>query len=541
MTKNPEIQFATVLESATSLQNKTGSWRTVKPEYVKRLPPCNITCPAGENIQEWLSLAQEGKFQDSWKVMMKDNPFPAIMGRACYHNCELTCNRGRFDKAVNINLLERSIGDLAIQNNWEVDAPAESTGKKVLIVGAGPSGLSAAYFLRKCGHDVTIYESHIKPGGMMRYGVPAYRLPRWVVDAEIKRIIDMGIKLSCNKRVKNIKDEIPHYDAIYVAAGAHVSSKSDVEINGKTNIFDAIDLFRRMEDGNFFDVDIIGKNVLVYGGGNTSIDAARTALRLGAENVKIIYRRTLEKMPAHDSEIQDALQEGIEILYLRSISMIDGNKVLLDKMDHNAEADVLSKTGETEIISADSVIFAIGQSIDEGILAGIDSIVISEKGVIEVDKNMMTGARGIFAGGDVVPGKRTITNAIGHGKKSAKCIDAYLRGVDAVKNVKAEVANFQKINIAYFKKSDRLRVDRYEGISFEERNVSLSEEDIILESRRCFSCGNCFHCDNCYGYCPDNAVRKSADGTLTIDYDYCKGCGMCATECPCGSIKMVPA
>ncbi|MDR2794360.1 MAG: FAD-dependent oxidoreductase [Holosporaceae bacterium] len=535
--------FATVLDSATSLQNKTGSWRNVKPEYVNRLPPCNATCPAGENIQQWLSLVQEEKFLEAWNVIMQNNPFPATMGRACYHTCEKTCNRGKFDGAVNINLLERSIGDLAIINDWQIDAAAAPTGKKILIIGAGPSGLSAAYFLRKYGHEVTIYERHIKPGGMMRYGIPSYRLPRWVVDAEIRRIINCGIKLSCNKHVANIKDEMRNFDAIYIATGAPIPAKIDIETNRKTNILDAIDLFKKIEDHHLANTaalgEMLGKIVLVYGGGNTAIDAARTALRLGAENVKIIYRRTLEKMPAHDSEIQEALQEGIEILCLRCISMIDGNKVLLDKMNYDAENNTLSKNGENEIIIADSVIFAVGQYIDTGPLANVDGLVVTEKGSLEVDKNMMTGTRGIFAGGDVIPGKKTITDAIGHGKKSAQCINAYLQGIEITPNAKTEVANFKKINTSYFKTSDPLKIKKFDAISFEEKNISLPNEKIISESRRCFSCGNCFHCDNCYGFCPDNAIRKSPDGTLTINYDYCKGCGICSNECPCGAIKMV--
>jgi NADPH-dependent glutamate synthase beta subunit-like oxidoreductase len=498
-----------------------------------------VTCPAGENIQQWLSLAQEGKFFEAWKVVMQNNPFPAVMGRACYHTCEQTCNRGRFDGAVNINLLERSIGDLAITNNWEIEEIGTATGKKVLVIGAGPSCLSAAYFLRKYGHEVTVYERHLEPGGMMRYGVPPYRLPRWVINAEIRRIINTGVKLYCNKRVQNIKNEMRNFDAIYIATGAHVPAKIDVEISGKTNIFDAIDLFKKLEDSRGENTFELGKKVLVYGGGNTAIDAARTALRLGAENVKIIYRRTLEKMPAHDTEIQEALQEGIEVLCLRCISMIDGKKILLDKMDYDAENNLLSKNGDSEVIAADSVIFAVGQFIDSDLFRNVEGLVISEKELLEVDKNMMTGLRGVFAGGDVTPGKRTITDAIGHGKKSAKCIDAYLRGIEVAPNVKTEVANFKKINTSYFKKIEPLKVKKFDDLSFEEKDISLPKEKIISEARRCFSCGNCFHCDNCYGYCPDNAIGKSRDGTLTFNYEYCKGCGICSCECPCGAIKMV--
>lgn len=529
--------FAIVLESATSLNNETGSWRTMRPEYVNKLPPCNVTCPAGENIQKWLSLSQEGKIREAWEVMVNDNPFPAVMGRVCYHTCEKVCNRGQFDGSVNINLIERSIGDIAIENDWSFEKPKTSTGKKILVIGAGPSGLAASYFMRKSGHDVTVYETHIKPGGMMRYGVPRFRLPSGIMDAEIERIVNIGVKLVCNKKVQKLKDEIQNYDAIYLSIGAYMAAKTDIEIKNKACVLDAVDMFRKMEDDPQ-NLPNLGKTALVYGGGNTAIDAARTALRLGVENVKIIYRRTINNMPAHDTEIQEALAEGIEILCLRSIGLIDGDKVLINKMNYDEESGVVSASGETEIIQADSVIFAIGQSIDEGILDGIDGIVVSEKGVIEINKNMMTGADGIFAGGDVVPGKRTVTNAIGHGKRAAKCIDAYLRCEEFVSNKKPEVANFKKLNTVYFNDDKRNEVSRLGNISFDEKDISLSDKEIVSEAERCFSCGNCFHCDNCYGYCPDNAIIKHPDGTLEFNYDYCKGCGICASECPCGAIKM---
>lgn len=529
--------FATVLESATSLNNKTGSWRTMRPEYVKRLPPCNVTCPAGENIQQWLSLVQEGKFYDAWLEMVKNNPFPAIMGRACYHSCEQTCNRSQFDGSVNINLIERTIGDMAIANRWKFEDKITSTGKKILIVGAGPSGLAAAYFLRKYGHDVTIWEMYSKAGGMMRYGVPKYRLPRDIIDAEVKRITDLGVNIEFNKKLDNVNDVYGKYDAIYIAAGASLAVKSDVEASN-CNVIDAIQLFKLVEDSPE-SVPPLGKRVVVYGGGNTAIDAARTARRLGAEDVKIVYRRTIHNMPAHDSEIQEALAEGIELLCLRTINSISGEKVLLDKMDYDEESSVLSKTGETEVVCADSVIFAIGQSVCKSMFDGVKDIVVSDKGIVDIDDNMMTGMAGVFAGGDIVEGKRTITHAIGFGKRAAKYINAYLNGESVTKNVKHEVANFKKLNTEYFKTNKRVDVSRQGDLSFDEKIIAYSEEELLNESRRCFSCGNCFHCDNCYSYCPDNAIIKHEDGSLEFNYEYCKGCGICASECPCGAIKMV--
>ncbi len=530
--------FATVLESGTSLNNKTGSWRTLRPEYVHRLPPCNVTCPAGENIQQWLSLAQEGRFYEAWQEIVKNNPFPATMGRVCYHTCETTCNRNQFDGAVNINLLERSIGDIAIAKNWNFVPTSETSGKKVLIIGAGPSGLTAAYFLKQLGHDVTIYEAHHSMGGTARYGIPEYRLPRRILDAEIDRIIKLGIEVKCDQKVENLKDVLNQFDAVYLAVGASLASKSDVEIAEGSNTIDAIELFQKLADCPA-EVPNLGNRVLVYGGGNTAIDAARTALRLGAKNVKIIYRRAIHNMPAHKSEIQEALEEGVEILCLNTIASINQDKVLLSKMNWDEEKNILSKTNETELLVADSVIFAIGQSIEDAVVKDVEGIVVSEKGVIDVNKNMMTGLAGVFAGGDVIEGKRTVTHAIGYGKKAAKCIDAFLNGKEYLGNSKNEVANYKKLNTEYYKKSPREEVSRMGELNFEEKDISYGDAQIIEESSRCFSCGNCFHCDNCYSYCPDNAIIKHEDGTLEINYDYCKGCGICATECPCGAIKMV--
>jgi NADPH-dependent glutamate synthase beta subunit-like oxidoreductase len=258
------------------------------------------------------------------------------MGRVCYHTCEKTCNRGQLDGSVNINLIERSIGDMAISKGWSFVPVQKQTGKKVLIIGAGPSGLSAAYFLRQMGHEITVYESHNLLGGMARYGVPKYRLPRNILDAEIKRILDLGITVETNRKVDALQNELGKFDAVYLATGACLAAKTDVEISEDSNTMDAIDLFQKMED-NPEALPKLGENVLVYGGGNTAIDAARTALRLGAKNVKIVYRRTFNKMPAHETEIQDALAEGIEVLCLRTITSINNNKVLVAKMEFDEE------------------------------------------------------------------------------------------------------------------------------------------------------------------------------------------------------------
>ncbi|MDR1236027.1 MAG: FAD-dependent oxidoreductase, partial [Holosporaceae bacterium] len=492
--------FATVLDASTSLDNKTGSWRTMRPEYKSKLPPCNATCPAGSNIQHWLSLAKEGKIREAWEEIVKNNPFPAIMGRVCYHTCEKVCNRGQFDGAVNINSIEKAIGDTAIAKNWQFENTTAAVDGKVLVIGAGPGGLSAAYFLKMLGYNVTVYDNHRKPGGMMRYGIPRYRLPSDIIDAEIGRIENLGVKIISNKKIDNINDVLSEFDAVYVSIGAHLAEKTDVNIEKGACVISAIDMFQRLEEEPDT-VPNLGDNVLVYGGGNTAIDAAGTALRRGAKNVKIIYRRTINNMPAHETEIKEALDAGIEILCLRTVSSIEKGKVFVDLMNYDEESGILSKTGETETLCADSIIFAVGQSVDGGMFREINEITISEKGIVKVDKSMMTEAKGIFAGGDIISGKRSVTHAIGHAKKAAFCIDAYLRGIEYTPNHRKETANSKKINTSYYKKNPAIG------------SKDLTAEEIVVESSRCFSCGNCFHCDNCYGYCPDNAVIKHPDGS----------------------------
>ncbi|MDR3155547.1 MAG: FAD-dependent oxidoreductase [Holosporaceae bacterium] len=536
---NKNYPFATVLAATTSLRNKTGSWRTMCPHYVNLMPPCNAVCPAGENVQQWLSFAQKGHFRQAWNVIVQNNPFPAIMGRICYHTCEKVCNRLHLDEAVNINLLERAIGDIAISHGWKFESVIPATGKKVLIVGSGPSGLAASYFLRKLGHEVEIKEAHALVGGMMRYGVPRFRLPDSIIDAEIRRITDLGVKISCNSRVGNLKSEMNKFDAIYLSIGASKPTKPDVEVRPGSTIIDAVDLFKRLTNEQSHSSVELGKRVAVYGGGNTAIDAARMALRLGAEKVNIIYRRTLNSMPAHEMEIHEALSEGIKILCLRTIKSVDHKEILMEKMNYDEESGILTKSGEEETVTADSVIFAIGQFVDDSIIKNIDGIAMADGGIIGVNECMMTGARGIFAGGDAISAKRTATIAIAHGKKSAHYIDAYLSGKEVEQKQKPDIVNFKKLNTNYYPKIPRINLLPAASISLEERTVALTEKEIIVESSRCLSCGNCFHCYNCYGYCPENAIKKLPDGSLEVDLNYCKGCGICAVECPCGAIKMM--
>ncbi|MDP2144385.1 MAG: NAD(P)-binding protein [Gallionella sp.] len=532
--------FAITLKPGTSLANHTGTWRTARPVYLDRLPPCNNACPAGENIQGWLFHAESGDYEQAWRVLVENNPLPAVMGRVCYHPCETACNRGQLDEAVGINSVERFLGDEAIKRGWKFDVPAAASGKKVLVVGAGPSGLSAAYHLARMGHQVEIQEAGPLAGGMMRFGIPKYRLPREVLDAEVQRILDMGVTLKFDTKVANIEQSMKQggFDAAFLAVGAHIGKRTMIPAADAAHIVDAVSVLRSMEGE---DKPMLGRKVVVYGGGNTAIDVARTVKRMGAEPI-IVYRRTREKAPAHDFEIEEALQEGVMIKWLSTIKQANEGEITVEKMALD-EKGFPQPTGEFEKLEADSVVLALGQDVDLALLDGVPGLEIKD-GTVQVGPNMMTGHPGIFAGGDMVPSERTVTVAVGHGKKAARNIDAWLHGVECKPAPKHEIATFDKLNPWYYSDADKtvrpmLDIIRRQT-SFDEVQGGLDETNALFEARRCLSCGNCFECDNCYGVCPDNAVIKLGPGKrFQFNYDYCKGCGLCVEECPCGAIKMV--
>jgi 2-oxoacid:acceptor oxidoreductase delta subunit (pyruvate/2-ketoisovalerate family) len=540
-----EKPFAITLDVGSSRANKTGSWRTERPVYVHRLPPCSNACPAGEDIQEWLYEAEEGDggYERAWRKIMEDNPFPAVMGRVCYHPCETACNRAQLDDAVGINAVERFVGDEAIRRGWTVERLAPPSGKRVLVVGAGPSGLSAAYHLARLGHEVTVRDAGPAAGGMMRFGIPKYRLPREVLNAEIRRIVELGVTLELDTKVENIveaKDE-GGFDAAFLAVGAHLGKRAYIPAGSAAHILDAVSLLRSMEGE---DRPLLGRRVVVYGGGNTAMDAARTAKRLGAEEAIVVYRRTRDRMPAHDFEVEEAEQEGVLMKWLSTIKRADEGRLVVERMELD-ETGFPQPTGEVEELEADSLVLALGQETDLSLLDGVPGLEVSD-GVVQVGPDMMTGCAGIFAGGDMVPAERTVTVAVGHGKTAARCIDAWLREASEAASTARELADFEHLNPWYYSDAPRslqpqLELARRQS-TFEEVVGGLDDSTALFEARRCLSCGNCFSCDNCYGVCPDNAVLKLDDPSepYAIDYDFCKGCGICAAECPCGAIEMVP-
>jgi len=540
-----ELPFAITLDVGSSRANKTGSWRTERPVYVHRLAPCSHGCPAGEDVQQWLYHAEEGNYERAWRQLVETNPLPAVMGRVCYHPCETACNRGQLDEAVGINSVERFLGDEAIRLGWSFERPARRSGKRVLIVGAGPCGLSAAYQLALRGHEVVLKDAGPQAGGMMRFGIPKYRLPRDVLDAEVQRIVDLGVELELGCKVGNILETMQSegFDASLLAIGAQLGSRTTIPAGSATKMLDAISLLHSMEGE---EPPKLGRRVVIYGGGNTAMDAARTAKRLGAEDPIIVYRRTRERMPAHESELEEALAEGVMVKWLSTIKRAEEGKLVIERMELD-DAGFPQPTGQYEELEADSLVLALGQETDLSLLDGVDGVEIS-KGVVTVDGDtMMTGHPGVFAGGDVVPAERTVTVAIGHGRRAAGQIDAWLRGVRAEPEPEPELATFETLNSWYYSDAPRSIRPQLEAArrssTFDEVVLGLDESTALFEARRCMSCGSCLACDNCFGVCPDNAVIKLEPGgsyDYEFDYDYCKGCGICVQECPCGAIEMQP-
>ena len=533
--------FAITLDPGSSLANHTGSWRTNKPVYVDRLPPCNNACPAGEDIQGWLYHAESGDYHRAWQELVKNNPMPALMGRVCYHPCETACNRATIDSAVSIHAVERFLGDQARKHGWKFEGIAARSGKRVLVVGAGPSGLSAAYHLARMGHQVSIHEAGPYAGGMMRFGIPKYRLPRDVLEAEIDRILSLGIELKLNRKVDDILAEMKagRFDAAFLAVGAHIGKRAYIPAGTSARILDAVSVLRSMEGA---EPPKLGRRVVVYGGGNTALDVARTARRLGAEEAIIVYRRTREKMPAHPFEVEEALEEGVMVKWLSTIREAGDGAITVEKMKLD-DKGFPQPTGELETLAADSVVLALGQDVDLSLLDHVPGLA-KKDGVIAVGPDMMTGYPGIFAGGDMVPSERTVTVAVGHGKKAARHIDAWLRGTKHAPAPKHALATAERLNPWYYAdapKTVQPMLDKARREStFDEVQGGLDAHNALFEARRCLSCGNCFECDNCYGVCPDNAIVKLGPGKrFEIDYDFCKGCGLCEEECPCGAIEMV--
>ena len=520
----------------------TGPKRLRRPVYVDFMPPCNSACPAGENIQGWMAHAQAGHYFEAFQTILEDNPFPAIMGRVCVKPCETGCNRNHIDDTVNIHAVERYIGDEAINHKWQVNYSTKFSGKRVLVIGAGPGGLSAAYHLARMGHVVEIFEAGGHPGGLLWSGVPEYRLPKEILDAEIDRIVRMGVKIRLNYKVRDVLTEkdAGNFDAVYLSIGAQLIHKEEFEHDDSVYITDAFSFFNEMKSNTS---PYIQKKVVVYGGGKLALYLSRIIKRFGSE-VSVYFPGDKKMMPAYDYETEDALAEGVDVQLLRSISKIDKNTVTLEIM--KAEKGKAVGTGQFETIHADVLINANKQEADSGFLRSVSGIAISDDGTVTINAERMTGHEGIFAGGDMLPGEnRSSTIAIGHGKKAAKYINGFLMKDAYQKPDKHPTAGYRKLHMWYKTDAPQKEQDKRAPAvavqNFDEVIAGFSEPEARFEAQRCLSCGNCFECDGCFGACPEDAIIKLGKGNrYKFNYNACTGCAVCYEQCPCHAIEMIP-
>ncbi len=545
-----KLPLGLALDLRNVVPYKTGSWRTLKPLYLMQTPPCSHGCPIGNDIRGFLrTLADKADYEAAWRVLTKTNPFPATCGRVCPHPCEEGCNRRDFDTPLAINSSERAVGDYGLDKHLEHKKDVLTQRKeKIAVVGSGPAGLSCAFHLAKRGFKVKVYEAEHEPGGMMRWGIPAYRLPKDVLSREIEAILKLGIELECNTKVGvNIPmDQLTgHYDAVFLGLGAQLGVSIGVEGEDARGVFTGVGFLKDIHSGKKVQ---LGKDVVVVGGGNTAMDCARVAKRMGA-NVSVVYRRTRTEMPAITAEIDEALEERIMFRYhTNPVKIIqDDGRVVglmcvqmeLREADASGRARPVPISGSESVIPADTVIMATGQEVD---YEGFDLAKRDNKWV-SADEQSMTSQPKVYAGGDAVLGLETVSAAIGQGFRAAMAIEDMIEGQGETRLSQPPVTFSRDLNTYYYQQKARFAKEAipvHERLkSFNEIYPAFDRDDILKEANRCFSCGQCFDCGNCLMYCPDNAVKVSqGGGKYEFDYDFCKGCGLCVKECPCHYIQL---
>ncbi len=569
--KKPSLPPMSISSEGTQA-SKTGTWRYLTPAYLDKLAPCNEACPAGEDVEAAMVLAGQEDYLEAWGKITQENPLPRVCGRVCFHPCEGSCNRKEFDEATSINALERFLGDQAFQSGKRFPSPKEKKKEKVAIIGSGPAGLSCAYHLASLGYGVTLFEAQPQLGGVLRYGIPSYRLPKEVLDQEIDNILSLGVEAKTGASVgTEVKwEELRKFDAVFVAAGAWKSLPLKIPGEDAAGVMSGLEFLQKVNSGQAVD---LGQRVAIIGGGNTAMDAARSALRLGAKPL-VIYRRTREEMPAWEEEVAETAEENIEFIFLSSpvkiltedgkVTGIECLKNLLGPPGKDGRREPRPVEGSNFTLPVDAVISAIGETPDFSFLP--DELRKSAAS-LPVDGTGATVLRGVFAGGDIIAQPRTVSYAIGSGKKAAMAIDATLQGKNVAEALRAaswgekgslsmaryrkggadgiaqEVVRFSELNPAYFKRQSRKPKEKLSHsrrtAGFSEVNLALSPASALYEAKRCFNCGVCNLCHNCFIYCPDLAISARPDKQgYDINYDYCKGCCICVEECPRGAISV---
>ncbi len=535
---NTAAAIPTAWTTGTTDVIKTGTWRAALPHYLQRPSPCRVACPVNGRIADWIGLARAKDYYGAWAALVENNPFPAVAGRVCHHPCESACNRTAYDEPISICALERYIGDVALAEGWQFPATPQSE-DRVAIVGGGPSGLSAAYQLRRRGYAVTIFEAHRELGGLLRAGIPPYRLPRGVLDGEIKRILALGIDVHAGVAIQNTDQFLKlhgEYDAVYLAMGARQQKRLRQLDYGERWVMDGAAYLAAANAGR---PPALGKRVVVIGGGSAAMDVARSARRAG-HDVSILALESEAQMPAQREEVVQAKEEGIRFFDGALLKSASNGKLQCSKV-HFKSANPLQFTeiaGSEFVLEADAVVPAIGQDPD---VAALRPILAIDGALVRADASRATSLEGVFAGGDVASTARFVTQAIGMGKQAAAEIDRWLMGDEPLGAQLGEAVPSVAINTFYHPHAERAAArtlalgERLHGHA--EVKGGFASEQALAEAARCFSCGRCTFCDNCFRFCPDMAVRH-VPGGYAIAAEYCKGCGLCVQECPTGSILM---
>jgi len=528
----------------------TGTGRAFRPQFVRRESPCNLDCPAGTDVRAFLAFAAAGDVKSAWHTIREHNPLPGVCGRVCYHPCERQCNRAPMDGGVSVHAVERAIADEARARRLRPrSSPIVLPPRLVAIVGSGPAGLSAAFHLARRGCGVTVFDAMPRPGGMLRYGIPAYRLPRQVLDAEIALLHQMGVHFVCRTKVGPEIGALGSFDAVFVAVGSWQSVNAGVEGQDLPGVRPGLEFLKDVNSGA---AEGISGPVVVIGGGNAALDAARASLRLGGE-VTVVYRRDKEDMPAHPDEIAQAEVEGVRMIFHAAPSRFVGRDGRLAEIGFQrmrpGAADATGRgqpepiPGSTFTLPAAMALTAIGEELEREAVAALISDTAAR---LPFDSWGRTGLPAIFAGGDAATGPGTVVEAIGSGRRAAEAMSAMFREEEPANGARGERMTIEGLNLFYFPSVPRSVQRHHEATgglvrTFEEVVEGLTWTQAQTEASRCFSCGACTHCDNCVIFCPDTSVsRDPGTGEYLVDLAHCKGCGLCATECPTGALTLQP-